>query len=74
MRQPSPSAIFPLMYEYRVAKVPGRPINTGRMDEEKIQKTLDDMAGQGWRLVSSFVEMLNGVSVDITTIWEREKK
>lgn len=62
------------MFEYKVTKVQGGGMfKAGLIDEKKTQEMLDLMAGQGWRLVSSFVELQSGSSMNVTAIWERAK-
>ncbi len=63
------------MYEYKVVKVQGGGMfKAGLIDEKKTQETIDKMAGDGWRLVSSTMEIQSGNSMNLTTFWEREKK
>lgn len=63
------------MFEYKVTKVQGGGMfKAGLIDEKKTQEMLDNMAAEGWRLVSAFVEMQSGASMNVSTIWEREKK
>ena len=62
------------MYEYRITKIQGGGMfKAGLIDEKKSQTLLDEMAGQGWRLVSAFVEVQNGSSRNLSMIWEREQ-
>lgn len=63
------------MYEYKLAKIQGGGMfKGGLIDEKKSQELLDRMSAEGWRLISSFVEMQNGASMNLTTIWERPKQ
>lgn len=62
------------MYEYKLVKLQGGGMfKAGLIDEKKSQALLDEMANAGWRLVSAFVEMQSGSSMNLTTIWERLK-
>jgi hypothetical protein len=60
--------------EYKVAKIQGGGMfKAGLIDEKKTQETLDAHAKEGWRLISTHVEMQSGNSMNLTTIWERDK-
>lgn len=62
------------MKEYRHVKVQGGGMfKAGLIDEKKTQELLDKMASEGWTLVSTWVEMQSGASMNLSTIWEREK-
>lgn len=62
-------------YEYRLLKSGGGGLfKAGQIDEKKSQDALNTMAAEGWRLVSSFVEIQSGNSMNFCTVWEREKK
>lgn len=62
------------MFEYKVTKIQGGGMfKAGMIDEKKTQEVLDQMASEGWRLVTTHVEMQSGASMNLTTIWEREK-
>ncbi len=45
----------------------------GQIDEKKSQEALDRMSAEGWRLVSCFVEMQSGASMNMCSVWERTK-
>jgi len=51
----------------------GGMFKAGQIDEKKSQEALDKMAAEGWRLVSAFVEMQSGASMNMCTIWEKPK-
>jgi hypothetical protein len=62
------------MYEYKLVKSGGGGMfKAGQIDEKKSQEALDKMSAEGWRLVNSFVEMQRGNSMNMCTLWEREK-
>lgn len=62
------------MYEYKLVKAGGGGLfKAGQIDEKKSQAALDEMAQAGWRLVSAFVEMQSGNSMNMCTVWERPK-
>lgn len=63
------------MYEYKVTKVQGGGMfKAGLVDEKKTQDQLDQMAGAGWRLITSAMEVQSGNSMNLTLLWEREKQ
>jgi len=63
------------MFEYRLVKVGGGGMfKAGQVDEKKSQEMLDKMSGEGWRLVSAFLEMQSGNSMNMNQIWERERR
>lgn len=63
------------MLEYRVTKVQGGGMfKAGLVDEKKTQEQLDGMASEGWRLITSAMEIQSGSSMNLTLIWERETK
>jgi hypothetical protein len=60
--------------EYKIEKIQGGGMfKAGLIDEKKTQELLDRMSGEGWRLVSSWVEIQSGSSMNLSTIWERDK-
>lgn len=62
------------MYEYKLVKVQGGGMfKAGMIDEKKSQAALDEMSGAGWRLVSAYVELQSGNSMNLSMIWERAK-
>ena len=62
------------MFEYRLVKVGGGGMfKAGLIDEKKSQEMLDKMSSEGWRLVSTHVELQSGNSMNLTAIWERPK-
>lgn len=63
------------MFEYKLVKLQGGGMfKAGLIDEAKTQALLDQMGADGWKLVTSHVEMQNGSSMNLSTIWEREKR
>jgi hypothetical protein len=61
------------MYQYKLIKSGGGGMfRAGLIDQDRCQAVLDAMPQAGWRLVSSFVEMQDGNSMNMCTIWERE--
>jgi len=62
------------MYEYKLVKAGGGGMfKAGQIDEKKSQEALDRMSAEGWRLVSCFVEMQSGASMNMCSVWERTK-
>lgn len=62
------------MFEYKVTKVQGGGMfKAGLIDEKRTQEQLDQMSRDGWRLVTSAMEVQGGNSMNLTLMWEREK-
>ena len=67
--------MYEYRYEYKVTKVLGGGLfKAGFIDDKKTQEQLDTMSRDGWRLVTSAMELQNGNSMNLTFVWERQKQ
>lgn len=62
------------MSEYKLIRTAGVSVlkNNTAVDDEGFQRKLDEMAAEGWRLISTFQETVQGNTRSLFSVWERE--
>ncbi len=61
-----------IQWEYKTVKLQTSGFLGGKVDEQELQSTLNDLGFEGWELVSSFdTSMSQGSSREVVLIFKR---